>query len=151
MPTKDSGAGNGGRRPTGSTGRNRNAFCSFCRKSYRDVGPLVEGPGNLLFSGAPKGRHKIAQGAALGIRNRRLGEALKGRNKRGIVSRFIAPFQGSNQPAVSVPRALPWAFIFRPFGAPETCAPFAAPEKEKAAGAPCFGTPAACFMVNPFR
>jgi hypothetical protein len=22
----------------------RDAFCSFCRKSYRDVGPLVEGP-----------------------------------------------------------------------------------------------------------
>ncbi len=52
MPTKDSGAGNGGRRPTGSTaGRNRNAFCSFCRKSYRDVGPLVEGPGDVYICG----------------------------------------------------------------------------------------------------
>ena len=28
----------------GSTTK-KNAFCSFCRKSYRDVGPLVEGPG----------------------------------------------------------------------------------------------------------
>ena len=51
MATKDSGAGNGGRRPTGNTGRNRNAFCSFCRKSYRDVGPLVEGPGDVYICG----------------------------------------------------------------------------------------------------
>ena len=51
MPTKDSGAGGGGRRPTGSTGRNRNAFCSFCRKSYRDVGPLVEGPNEVYICG----------------------------------------------------------------------------------------------------
>src|SRR5471030_2907953 len=45
--------GNGGRKtPTGgSTGRNRNAFCSFCRKSYRDVGPLVEGPGDVYICG----------------------------------------------------------------------------------------------------
>jgi ATP-dependent Clp protease ATP-binding subunit ClpX len=52
MGTKDSGIGNGGRKqPTGSTGRNRNAFCSFCRKSYRDVGPLVEGPGDVYICG----------------------------------------------------------------------------------------------------
>src|SRR5947209_857711 len=51
MPTKDSGPGSSGRRPTGSTGRNRNAFCSFCRKSYRDVGPLVEGPGDVYICG----------------------------------------------------------------------------------------------------
>jgi ATP-dependent Clp protease ATP-binding subunit ClpX len=51
MANKDSGTGNGGRRPTGSTGRNRNAFCSFCRKSYRDVGPLVEGPGDVYICG----------------------------------------------------------------------------------------------------
>ena len=25
--------------------RKKDANCSFCRKSYRDVGPLVEGPG----------------------------------------------------------------------------------------------------------
>ncbi len=50
MPTKDSGPG--GRKPTaGSAGRNRNAFCSFCRKSYRDVGPLVEGPGDVYICG----------------------------------------------------------------------------------------------------
>jgi len=35
----------------GNTGRNRNAFCSFCRKSYRDVGPLVEGPGDVYICG----------------------------------------------------------------------------------------------------
>ncbi|MBM3995309.1 MAG: ATP-dependent Clp protease ATP-binding subunit ClpX [Planctomycetes bacterium] len=45
--------GNGARKPPtgGSTGRNRNAFCSFCRKSYRDVGPLVEGPGDVYICG----------------------------------------------------------------------------------------------------
>ena len=51
MATKDSGVGGGGKRPTGSTGRNRNAYCSFCRKSYRDVGPLVEGPGDVFICG----------------------------------------------------------------------------------------------------
>src|SRR5919109_88979 len=51
MATKDTGPGNGGRQPTGNTGRNRNAFCSFCRKSYRDVGPLVEGPGDVYICG----------------------------------------------------------------------------------------------------
>src|SRR5437870_6017051 len=51
MATKDPGIGNGGRRPTSNTGRNRNAFCSFCRKSYRDVGPLVEGPGDVYICG----------------------------------------------------------------------------------------------------
>jgi len=51
MATKDAGSGSGGRRPTGNTGRNRNAYCSFCRKSYRDVGPLVEGPGDVYICG----------------------------------------------------------------------------------------------------
>ena len=51
MATKDSGTGGGRKRPTGSTGRNRNAYCSFCRKSYRDVGPLVEGPGDVYICG----------------------------------------------------------------------------------------------------
>ena len=41
--------GNGGRR-SGSTTK-KNAFCSFCRKSYRDVGPLVEGPGDVYICG----------------------------------------------------------------------------------------------------
>src|SRR6201988_4570953 len=49
MATKD--LGGGGRKPTGNTGRNRNAYCSFCRKSYRDVGPLVEGPGDVYICG----------------------------------------------------------------------------------------------------
>ncbi len=39
------------RRPTGTTGRNRNAYCSFCRRSHRDVGPLVEGPGDVYICG----------------------------------------------------------------------------------------------------
>jgi ATP-dependent Clp protease ATP-binding subunit ClpX len=30
---------------------NRNAYCSFCRKSYQDVGPLVEGPGEVYICG----------------------------------------------------------------------------------------------------
>ena len=39
----------GGRRSAGPT--KKNAFCSFCRKSYRDVGPLVEGPGDVYICG----------------------------------------------------------------------------------------------------
>ncbi len=43
-----------GRRPGGGGGggtTKKNAFCSFCRKSYRDVGPLVEGPGDVYICG----------------------------------------------------------------------------------------------------
>ncbi len=40
------GSGGGG----GGTTK-KNAFCSFCRKSYRDVGPLVEGPGDVYICG----------------------------------------------------------------------------------------------------
>src|SRR5580692_6611793 len=50
MATKETGD-TGGRRPTGNSGRNRNAYCSFCRKSHRDVGPLVEGPGDVYICG----------------------------------------------------------------------------------------------------
>lgn len=39
----------GSRRGSGTT--KKNAFCSFCRKSYRDVGPLVEGPGDVYICG----------------------------------------------------------------------------------------------------
>ena len=39
-----------GARRSGSTTK-KNAFCSFCRKSYRDVGPLVEGPGDVYICG----------------------------------------------------------------------------------------------------
>ena len=39
----------GSRRTSGTT--KKNAFCSFCRKSYRDVGPLVEGPGDVYICG----------------------------------------------------------------------------------------------------
>jgi len=46
MPSKDM----GGNRRSGSTNK-KNAFCSFCRKSYRDVGPLVEGPGDVYICG----------------------------------------------------------------------------------------------------
>jgi ATP-dependent Clp protease ATP-binding subunit ClpX len=49
MPTgKD--VGGLGRRGAGGTTK-KNAFCSFCRKSYRDVGPLVEGPGDVYICG----------------------------------------------------------------------------------------------------
>ena len=41
--------GTTGRR-SGSTNK-KNAYCSFCRKSYRDVGPLVEGPGDVYICG----------------------------------------------------------------------------------------------------
>ena len=40
--------GNGSRQ-TGTT--KKNAHCSFCRKNYRDVGPLVEGPGEVYVCG----------------------------------------------------------------------------------------------------
>jgi ATP-dependent Clp protease ATP-binding subunit ClpX len=39
----------GGRRSASTT--KKNAYCSFCRKSYRDVGPLVEGPGDVYICG----------------------------------------------------------------------------------------------------
>ena len=51
MTKQDSNSGSGGRKPTGSTGRNRNAYCSFCKKSFRDVGPLVEGRGEVYICG----------------------------------------------------------------------------------------------------
>ena len=38
-----------GRRGSGTT--KKKAFCSFCRKSYRDVGPLAEGPGDVYICG----------------------------------------------------------------------------------------------------
>jgi ATP-dependent Clp protease ATP-binding subunit ClpX len=42
----------GGASPSGTTGgTKKNAYCSFCRKSYRDVGPLVEGPGDVYICG----------------------------------------------------------------------------------------------------
>jgi len=45
-----SGRDMGSTRRGGSTTK-KNAFCSFCRKSYRDVGPLVEGPGDVYICG----------------------------------------------------------------------------------------------------
>ncbi|MDR1485595.1 MAG: ATP-dependent Clp protease ATP-binding subunit ClpX [Planctomycetaceae bacterium] len=44
-----------GRNDNSTSGKNgttrKNAFCSFCHKSYRDVGPLVEGPGDVYICG----------------------------------------------------------------------------------------------------
>src|SRR4029079_15083845 len=51
MPNKDAGTGGRGQRQSSGTGRNRNAYCSFCRKNYREVGPLVEGPGDVYICG----------------------------------------------------------------------------------------------------
>jgi ATP-dependent Clp protease ATP-binding subunit ClpX len=34
-----------------SSASKKNASCSFCRKSYREVGPLVEGPGDVYICG----------------------------------------------------------------------------------------------------
>src|SRR6201987_1714854 len=48
MATKDLGTGNS-RRASGSN--KKNAYCSFCKKSFRDVGPLVEGPGEVYICG----------------------------------------------------------------------------------------------------
>src|SRR5947209_3291626 len=42
----------GGNMSSGSTGgAKKNAYCSLCRKSYRDVGPLVEGPSDVYICG----------------------------------------------------------------------------------------------------
>ena len=49
MPTGKDASGIGRRGAGGTT--KKNAFCSFCRKSYRDVGPLVEGPGDVYICG----------------------------------------------------------------------------------------------------
>src|SRR4051812_50093872 len=50
--TSGGGKRNGGSSPSGTTGgTKKNAYCSFCRKSYRDVGPLVEGPGDVYICG----------------------------------------------------------------------------------------------------
>ena len=53
-----SGSGGGGKRNGGASmssgtsgGTKKNAYCSFCRKSFRDVGPLVEGPGDVYICG----------------------------------------------------------------------------------------------------
>ena len=59
MPSgKDITGGGGGKRGSGNMstggttgGTKKNAYCSFCRKSYRDVGPLVEGPGDVYICG----------------------------------------------------------------------------------------------------
>jgi len=47
MPSKETPSS--AKRSSGTT--KKNAFCSFCRKSYRDVGPLVEGPGDVYICG----------------------------------------------------------------------------------------------------
>ena len=57
-----------------------------------------------------KGNNMSAQGNALGI-GFTMGIALKGRNKLD----YIAP-SGLNIVAILIPRALPWASIFNPFG-----------------------------------
>lgn len=44
-------AGNDTTTPGRRGATKKNAFCSFCRKSYRDVGPLVEGPGDVYICG----------------------------------------------------------------------------------------------------
>ena len=55
----------GGARRGTSTSK-KNAFCSFCRKSYRDVGPLVEGPGDVYICGECKFSTKVPSGCIHG-------------------------------------------------------------------------------------
>ena len=45
MASKRGGLGTGGK------DARKNAYCSFCRKSFREVGPLVEGPGDVYICG----------------------------------------------------------------------------------------------------
>ena len=51
-----------------------------------------------------------------------MNNALKGHNKR-VVENLVAPFQGRwNYRSDRIPRALPWAFMFRPlWGGIEKC------------------------------
>jgi ATP-dependent Clp protease ATP-binding subunit ClpX len=51
MAKHDRGARKGGGKSAGNTGRRRDASCSFCLKGYQDVGPLVEGPGDVFICG----------------------------------------------------------------------------------------------------
>ena len=46
-----SGGGSGSGPSGGGGGQKKNATCSFCRKSFRDVGPLVEGPSDVYICG----------------------------------------------------------------------------------------------------
>ena len=64
---------------------------------------------------APKVRHSIAQGNALGMRYVTTIVALKGRNHVAPPA-FVAPFQGAGSRRPQIPRALPWADDCDPFG-----------------------------------
>ncbi len=65
-----------------------------------------------------------AQGTALGIGSRvensvENSNALKGQN-RFVVKNLVSPFQGwADFHSDQIPRALPWAILFGPFGAAE--------------------------------
>ena len=61
-----------------------------------------------------------AQGTALGIGSGvENSNALKGQN-RFVVKNLVSPFQGwADSHSDRIPRALPWAFCFGPFGAAE--------------------------------
>lgn len=37
--------------PKNGRATKKNSFCSFCRKSYQEVGPLVEGPNEVYICG----------------------------------------------------------------------------------------------------
>jgi hypothetical protein len=82
---------------------------------------------------APEGRHKLAQGNALGTGDRRPRQvfqpALKGRNTvalgRTAVREFVVlrPYRAAKRGGfgthANVPRASPWAILFGPVGAVE--------------------------------
>jgi hypothetical protein len=71
------------------------------------------------FSGAPTGRTTLARASGLGNPPRLHDEALKGRNSPTPPA---APLQGSKPALARVPRALPGADLFSPFGAPDDLA-----------------------------
>jgi ATP-dependent Clp protease ATP-binding subunit ClpX len=48
MTTQEIDAKNGSKRTTSSRNRASGAACSFCRKTYRDVGTLIEGPDEVF-------------------------------------------------------------------------------------------------------
>ncbi len=83
--------------------------------AFRSVQTISRSP---VFS-APKGHNKTAQGIALGIYQRN-SLALKGRNNL-CVSCICFALSGRGVSDLIVPRALPWAVMFRPFQGKYRC------------------------------
>jgi hypothetical protein len=81
--------------------------------------------GTVALSGAPTGRTTLAQANGLGISPTPTDQALKGRNSQAPAVTVIgSPLQGSKLALARVPRAVPGADMWSPFGAPDDLANF---------------------------